>query len=49
MMIEWGEPDEARLYGRDYYELEEVIVRILDNLIIQVKERPNKVVDTHSL
>lgn len=44
-----GDQDEGRLYGRDYYELEEVVVRILDNLVTTIKENPNKVIDTCNL
>ena len=44
-----GDPDEARLYGRDCYELDEVIVRVLDNLVTTIKENPNKVIDISNL
>jgi hypothetical protein len=44
-----GDESEARLYGCTYYDLEEEVVSIINNLVMRVKKAPNEEVDIYNL
>ena len=44
-----GDESEARLYGCTYYDLEEEVVSILNELVTNVKKLPNAEIDIYNL
>ena len=44
-----GNESEARLYGCTYYDLEEDVVSILNQLVVNVKKLPNAEIDIYNL
>lgn len=44
-----GDESEARLYGCTYYDLEEEVVSILNQLVANVKKLPNAEIDIYNL
>ena len=44
-----GDESEAGLYGMTYYDLEEDVVSILNQLVSKVKKHPNEEIDVYNL
>ena len=44
-----GDESEARLYGCTYYDIEEEVVSILNELVQKVKKLPNAEIDVYNL
>ena len=44
-----GDESEARLYGCTYYDLEEEVVSILNELVTNVKKLPDAEIDVYNL
>ena len=44
-----GDESEARLYGCTYYDLEENIVSIINELVHKVKQQPDVEIDVYNL
>ena len=44
-----GDDNETRIYGDDYFGLEDNIVQILNDLVMEIKNNPDKEIDTDNL
>ena len=44
-----GDDNEARIYGDDYFGLEDNVVQILKDLVTEIKNNPDKEIDTDNL